>query len=90
MRTMKWMEKQIEELVVRGGVKVRLGQTIAKPAFALLWSKILDSSLWVTGSKETAGLITLLALKDYEGRVNLPVVSLADRLRFQSRNARKP
>jgi hypothetical protein len=48
--------------------------------FTLLWSKILDSSLWVTGSKELRLVwITILAMKDSNGVVQASVVGLADR-----------
>lgn len=48
--------------------------------FALLWSKILESSLWVKGSKETRLVwIACLAMKDSEGRIQSSVVGLADR-----------
>jgi hypothetical protein len=48
--------------------------------FSLLWSKILDSSLWVTGSKEDRLVfITLLAMKDSNGIIQASVVGLADR-----------
>lgn len=48
--------------------------------FALLWSKILDSSLWIQGSKETRLVwVTLLAMKDSHGIVQASVVGLADR-----------
>lgn len=47
--------------------------------FTLLWSKILLSSLWIKGSKETRLLwITFLALKDSNGIVQSSVVGLAD------------
>lgn len=48
--------------------------------FALLWGKILDSSLWVKESKETRLVwVTILAMKDLEGRVYASVIGLADR-----------
>lgn len=48
--------------------------------FALLWSKILESSLWVKGSKETRLVwIACLAMKDAEGRIQSSLVGLADR-----------
>ena len=48
--------------------------------FALLWSKILDSSLWIQGSKETRLVwVTLLAMKDSKGIVQASVIGLADR-----------
>lgn len=48
--------------------------------FSLLWSKILDSSLWVMGSKETRLVwIALMAMKDSSGRIQASVVGLADR-----------
>ena len=54
--------------------------TIMGTGFALLWSKILESSLWVTETKETRLVwITLLALKDSKGIVQSSVIGLADR-----------
>ena len=48
--------------------------------FALLWGKILDSSIWVKESKETRLVwITMLAMKDSEGRIQASVIGLADR-----------
>lgn len=48
--------------------------------FALLWGKILESSLWIQGSKETRLVwITILAMKDADGIVQASVVGLADR-----------
>jgi hypothetical protein len=48
-------------------------------SFALLWGKMLRSSLWVTQSKETRLVwITLLCLKDSNGQVQSSVVGLAD------------
>lgn len=47
--------------------------------FALLWVKILRSSLWIKESKETRLVwVTMLALKDEDGRVQSSVVGLAD------------
>lgn len=48
--------------------------------FALLWGRILESSLWVRESKETRLVwITILAMKDQDGMVQASVVGLADR-----------
>lgn len=48
--------------------------------FALLWGKILQSSIWVKESKETRLVwITLLAMKDFEGKILSSVIGLADR-----------
>lgn len=48
-------------------------------SFALLWSSILRSSLWIEESKETKILwVTLLALRDSEGVVRSSLVGLAD------------
>jgi len=48
--------------------------------FTLLWGKILNSSLWVQESKETRLVwIAMLAMKDFEGRIQSSVVGLADR-----------
>lgn len=47
--------------------------------FCLLWDKILQSSLWVKESKETRLVwITLLAMKNKDGRVMSSLVGLAD------------
>src|ERR1041385_4136625 len=47
--------------------------------FCLLWSKTLRSSLWVQESKETRLVwLTLLMLKDSEGKVQSSLVGLAD------------
>jgi hypothetical protein len=47
--------------------------------FILLWTKILRSSIWVMESKETRLVwITMLLLKDGDGRVMSSVVGLAD------------
>lgn len=48
--------------------------------FALLWGKILESSLWVSESKETRLVwITILAMKNSDGVIQASVVGLADR-----------
>ena len=47
--------------------------------FALLWGKILRSSIWVKESKGTRLVwIAMLAMKDSEGRIQASVVGLAD------------
>src|SRR5205085_357913 len=56
----------------------------------LLWGKILESSLWITGSKETRLVwITLLAMKDMEGVVKASVVGLADRAKVSVSECRE-
>jgi hypothetical protein len=58
--------------------------------FTLLWSKILESSIWVTQSKETRLVwITILAMKNYEGQVFASVVGLADRAKVSPDECRK-
>lgn len=48
--------------------------------FALVWGKMLESSLWVKESKETRLVwIALLVMKDRDGIVQSSVVGLADR-----------
>ncbi len=48
--------------------------------FALLWGKILDSSVWVKESKETRLVwITMLAMKNADGMIFASVIGLADR-----------
>ncbi len=50
--------------------------------FALLWSKTLDSSLWINESKETRLVfVTLMMMKDSDGIVQSSVVGLANRAR---------
>ncbi len=50
-----------------------------KGPFVLLWTKLLRSSIWITGSKEARLVwVTMLALKDSEGIVQSSVVGLAD------------
>lgn len=57
--------------------------------FALLWGKILDSSLWVKESKETRLVwITMLAMKDANGIVQASVVGLADRAKVTTEECR--
>lgn len=58
--------------------------------FTLLWSKILESSLWIQESKETRLVwITLLAMKDSSGVVQASVVGLADRAKVSPAECRK-
>lgn len=57
--------------------------------FALLWGKILQSSIWVKESKETRLVwITMLAMKDFEGRIQSSVVGLADRAKVSAEECR--
>jgi hypothetical protein len=57
--------------------------------FALLWGKILDSSIWVKESKETRLVwIALLAMKDQEGKVQAALVGLAARARVTDAECR--
>lgn len=50
--------------------------------FTLLWSKTLDSSLWVKESKETRLVwMTLMMMKDKDGIVHASIVGLASRAR---------
>lgn len=59
-------------------------------SFALLWGKILESSLWVMESKETRLVwITILAMKDKDGKVLASVVGLADRAKVSVEECRK-
>lgn len=58
--------------------------------FALLWGKILDSSIWVKESKETRLVwITLLAMKDSDGRIQASVIGLADRAKVAMPECKK-
>jgi hypothetical protein len=57
--------------------------------FALLWGKILDSSIWVKESKETRLVwIAMLAMKDSEGRIQAAVIGLADRAKVSLQECR--
>lgn len=49
--------------------------------FTLLWSKILDSSVWMESKETRLVWITLLAMKDSKGIVQAAVVGLAHRAR---------
>ncbi len=57
--------------------------------FTLLWSRILDSSIWVKGSKEERLVwITLLAMKDKDGRIQASLAGVAHRARVEVEEAR--
>lgn len=57
--------------------------------FALLWGKILESSIWVKESKETRLVwITLLAMKNSDGIVQASVIGLADRAKVSPEECR--
>jgi len=48
--------------------------------FALLWGKILESSIWVKESKETRLVwVTMLAMKNSDGNIFASMIGLADR-----------
>lgn len=54
--------------------------------FALLWGKILQSSLWVKGSKDVRLVwIAMLAMKDGDGIVRSSLVGLADRAKVSEK-----
>ena len=58
--------------------------------FALLWGKILESSLWVKESKETRLVwITLLAMRGADGIVQASIVGLADRAKVKESECRE-
>jgi hypothetical protein len=51
--------------------------------FALVWSCMLDSSLWVDGSKEARLLfLTMLMLKNKEGEIRMSFPGLRDRAKL--------
>lgn len=53
-------------------------------SFALLFGKILESSLWVTGTKDVRILwITMLAMKNKDGVVSGSLIGLADRAKLK-------
>lgn len=57
--------------------------------FALLWGKILDSSIWVKESKETRLVwITMLAMKNADGMIFASVIGLADRAKVSADECR--
>lgn len=57
--------------------------------FALVWDKMLRSSLWVKESKETRLLwITLLMMKDRDGCIYGSVVGLADAAKISADECR--
>ena len=57
--------------------------------FALLWGKILESSIWVKESKETRLVwITMLAMKDSSGCIQASVIGLADRAKVSADECR--
>lgn len=51
--------------------------------FALLWSKILDSSIWMESKETRLVWITMLAMKDSQGRVICSPKALAHRARVE-------
>ena len=54
--------------------------------FAMLWSKTLDSSIWIKGSKETRLVwVTMLMMKDSDGLVMASKVGLADRAKVSEK-----
>lgn len=58
--------------------------------FALLWSKLLRSSLWVQESKETRLVwVAMLALKDHDGVIQSSVVGLADAAKISVEECRE-
>lgn len=58
--------------------------------FALLWGKILDSSIWIKESKETRLVwVTMLAMKDFKGQIQSSVVGLADRAKVSPDECRE-
>lgn len=58
--------------------------------FTLLWAKMLRSSIWIKGSKETRLLwVAFLCLKDRDGQVFSSVVGLADAAKLSVEECRK-
>lgn len=57
--------------------------------FAMLWSKTLDSSIWVKESKETRLLwVTMLMMKDSDGMIQSSLVGLASRAKLSDDECR--
>lgn len=57
--------------------------------FALLWSKILDSSVWMESKEARLVWITMLAMKDSEGKVFAAAAALAHRARVETEECQK-
>lgn len=51
--------------------------------FTLLWNKILDSSIWMEDKETRLVWITMLAMKDWQGRVYASPKALAHRARVE-------
>lgn len=61
----------------------------AMSGFTLLWGKILDSSIWIKETKETRLLwITMMAMKDKDGRIQSSLIGLADRAKIKPEECR--
>jgi hypothetical protein len=57
--------------------------------FALLWGKILDSSIWLESKEARLVWITMLAMKDSNGRVYAAPGALAHRARVEPEACRE-
>lgn len=57
--------------------------------FTLLWSKILDSSVWMEDKDTRLVWITMLAMKDWEGKVIASPKALAHRARVEPKECEK-
>ena len=58
--------------------------------FTLLWAKILDSSIWINGTKEDRILwVTMMAMRDREGVVLASLVGLANRAKLTIEECKK-
>ena len=55
--------------------------------FALLWGKILDSSIWLESKETRLVWITMLAMKDADGIVRARIPNLAYRARVEPQEA---
>lgn len=55
--------------------------------FALLWSQILDSSIWMESKETRLVWITMLAMRDSEGKVICSIKALAHRARVEPEHA---
>lgn len=60
-----------------------------KGGFVLLWEKILDSSIWLESNETRLVWITLLLLKDSEGKVFCHPAILASRARVEEGKCRE-
>jgi hypothetical protein len=62
---------------------------VTAKGFTLLWSKILDSSIWMEAKETRLVWITMLAMKDAEGKILAVPKALAHRARVSEEECRR-